>query len=128
MNTEGVDDRERAVMGSFKDLEITRAVRECIMNHIADFNDYIKKMMSAEKMIQLADAKQHQVCPQSIMMLAELFHHFFDYCDEKLFIEALEKVFSFYHILFYHILLLHSITFHHILFYHILSYHVIHRN
>ena len=92
MNTDGVDDRERAVMGSFKDMQVTLAVRECIMNHLTDFNDYMNKMMNVEKMVSLADAKQYQVCPQSIMMVAELFHHFFDYCDEKMFVESLEKV------------------------------------
>ena len=80
-------------MGSFKDMQVTLAVRECIMNHLADFNNYINKMMNVDKKVDLADAKQHQVCPQSIMMVAELFHHFFDYCDEKMFMEALEKVF-----------------------------------
>lgn len=92
MNTEGVDDRERAVMGSFKDQATTLHVREVIMKHLGDFVAYLMKQTENEKTVTLTDNVNHQVCPQSVMMIAELFHHFFDYCNEQLFIEALERV------------------------------------
>ena len=92
MNTEGVDDRERAVMGSFKDQATTLHVREVIMKHLADFVAYLTKQMENEKTVPLTDGVKHQVCPQSVMMISELFHHFFDYCNEQLFSEALDKV------------------------------------
>lgn len=87
-----MDDRERAVMGSFKDLEVTKNVREVVMSHIPDFNKYLAAQMETKKTVQLCDAVEHQSCPQSVMMVAELFHHFFDYCDPDLFMEAVEKV------------------------------------
>lgn len=95
LNTEGVDDRDRAVMGSFKNTEVTKGVREVIMSHIPDFIQYLKNQMENKKTITLCDTINHQVCPQSVMMETELFHHFFDYCDETIFLEAVEKVLVF---------------------------------
>ena len=78
-------------MGTFKDTTKTQAVRECIMKHIEDFNSYMEKCEAYDKNIQCVDGKERRVCPQSVMMLTELFHHFFDYCDEALFVEAVKK-------------------------------------
>lgn len=86
-----MDDRERAVMGTFKDATATAAVRECIMKHLSDFNAYMEKCEKYEKQMTGVDAQQHQVCPQSVMMLTELFHHFFDYCDQATFEAALAE-------------------------------------
>lgn len=86
-----MDDRDRSVMGTFKDAAKTQAVRECIMKHIEDFNSYMEKCEVYDKTIQCVDGKERRVCPQSVMMLTELFHHFFDYCDEALFVEAVKK-------------------------------------
>lgn len=91
LHTEGLDDRDRRVMGTFKEAEKTASVCEVVMNHIADFNALMEKEMKNEDKILGTDMKERRVCPQSMMMLAEMFHHFFDYGKEDLFVKAVDE-------------------------------------
>ena len=91
LHTEGLDDRDRRVMGTFKETAKTAAVREVLMNHIADFNAMMEREMKNEGTIIGPDAMERRICPQSMMMLAELFHHFFEYSEDALFLKAVEE-------------------------------------
>lgn len=92
LHTEGLDDRDRRTMGTFKDPATTAAVREALLAHVADFNAMMEREMANETMYFGADAKERRMCPQSMMMLAELFRHFFAYQSESCFLQAIEGV------------------------------------
>ena len=92
LHTEGLDDRDRRTMGTFKDPATTAAVREALLAHVADFNAMMEREMANETMYFGADAKERRMCPQSMMMLAELFRHFFEYQSESCFLRAMEGV------------------------------------
>lgn len=91
LHTEGLDDRDRRVMGTFKETAKTASVCEVLMSHIADFNGLMEREMKNENTIVGPDAKERRVCPQSMMMLAEMFHHFFEYCEDAMFLKAVEE-------------------------------------
>lgn len=92
LHTEGLDDRDRRVMGTFKEPAATAAVRETLLAHLGDFNALTEREMANETMYLGADAKERRRCPQSMMMLAELFRHFFEYSSPDCFLRATEEV------------------------------------
>lgn len=89
--TEGVDDRERLTMGTFKAPETTKAVREALLAHAEDFVQLLQRAAEGEKCVKNVDDVERKVCPQSVMLLSEMFDHLFDYAEPGLFVEALQK-------------------------------------
>ena len=104
--TEGVDDRDRLVMGTFTSKETTQSVREALMAHVEDFNRLLERAGEGETRVKNVDDVERLVCPQSVLLLSEMFDHLFDYAQPELFVQALKgglirhlldalKVFSF---------------------------------
>ena len=89
--TEGVDDRERLEMGTFKAAETTQAVREALLDHAEDFVQLLQRAAESEKCLKTMEDVERKVCPQSVMLLSEMFDHLFDYAEPALFVEALQK-------------------------------------
>ena len=79
--TEGVDDRERLEMGTFKAAETTQAVREALLDHAEDFVQLLQRAAESEKCLKTMEDVERKVCPQSVMLLSEMFDHLFDYAE-----------------------------------------------
>ena len=78
-------------MGTFKEPSATTEVSRVLVQHYDDFVKFIQEASADETVVLCADAVERKHCPQSLLMLAEMFQHFFDYSDASVFISAVEK-------------------------------------
>ena len=78
-------------MGTFKIPDTTKAVREVLLAHADDFVQLLQRAAEGEKCVKNVDDVERKVCPQSVMLLSEMFDHLFDYAEPDLFVQALQK-------------------------------------